>query len=186
MESTTQIYLELMLETGALLQGEARAGGYENRIDIEGFEFSASAKKQSLKDLQKEGAVANLDFERVTVSKVFDRASLLLAGVLSRHERFREAKIAVDQQYIDPEWIGKVRNEILIIYLYAGYIADIKLRTSEGNVGASIKEDITLSFHNCTIYYYAYSGDRTKTGELGEDYRQETWTFQTQREEQGA
>ena len=182
MESTTQIYLEMTLEKGGGVLGESGAGGYENRIDIDGFQFGASAKKQSLKDIQKGNVVANLDFERVTVSKVFDRSSLLLAGVLSRHDRFSEVKIAVDQQYVDPDWAGKVRNEILIVYLYAGYIADIKFRTSEGGKsGASIKEDITLSFHNCTIYYYAYDGDRSTAGKLGSDYRQETWTFQTDR-----
>lgn len=180
MESTTQIYLEITLDSGNLL-GEASAGGYENRIDIDGFEFDAGVQKSTLKDLQK-GVVGNLVFQRVRVSKVFDQSSLLLAGALGRHEKFVTAKLAVDQQYIDPEWTGKVRNEILIMYLKSGYIADIKFRTSEGNAGASIKEDITLAFHNCTIYYYAE--DRGKTGTLGDDYRWETCTFETTRKEQ--
>lgn len=183
MESTTQIYLEITLENGRDVAGETSAGGYEKRIDIDSFQFHASAKQQSLKDVQK-GVVSNLDFDRVEISKVFDRSSLLLAGALLRHDKFREAKISVDQQYVDPEWTGKERNEILIMYLYNGYIADIKLRTSEISFGASIKEDITLSFHNCTIYYYAE--DRSKTGTLGDDYRWDTCTFQTLREEQDA
>ena len=184
MESTTQFYLELTLENGNPVAGETSAGGYENRIDIDGFQFAASADKQALKDLEKGDVVSNLDCDRVTVSKVFDRSSLLLAGVLSRHERFLEAKIAVDQQFIDPDWVGKERNEILIILLKSGYIADIKLRTSEGNVGASIKEDITLSFHDCVIHYWAE--DRANAGKLGDDYRWDISTFQTDRgKEQG-
>ncbi|MEO8080314.1 MAG: type VI secretion system tube protein Hcp [Caldimonas sp.] len=181
MESTTQIYFELTLESGSVKLGEAAAGGYEQRIDIDSFQFQAGAKKQTLKDVQS-GVVGNLDFERVTISKVFDRASLLLTGVLGRHERFVEAKISVDQQYVDPDWVGKERNEILIIYLRTGYVADIKLRTSEGSTGASIKEDITLSFENCLIYYYAE--DRGRSGKLGDDYRWEPCIFETTREVQ--
>ena len=182
MESTTQIYLELTFESGKL-EGEARAGGYESRIDIDGFQFSASADKQALKDLEKGDVTANVNFGRLSLSKVFDRSSLLLAGALNRHEKFTEAKIAVDQQYIDAPLDGKIRNEVLILYLYSGYIADIKLRTSEGNVGASIKEDITLSFLKCTVYYYAYAGEK---GKLGDDYRQDVCMFEAQRKAQDA
>jgi type VI protein secretion system component Hcp len=184
MESTTQIFLEITLESGALVSGETVVGGYENRIDIESFSFSTGAKKNALKDLQGGGVTSNIDIDRVTVTKVFDRASLLLAGVLKRHEKFVEAKISVDQQYIDPEWPGKERNEILIMYLKSGYIADIKMQTSEGNAAAAIKETITLSFHNCTIYYYAE--DRNNKGKLGDDYRWEPVIFETERDLQGA
>lgn len=183
MESTTQIFLEITLESGAKVAGESTIGGYENRIGIDSFQFDAKAKKDTLKDLQG-GVSANLDVDHVTVTKVFDRASLMLAGVLNRHEKFTEAKISVDQQYIDPEWTGKERNEILIMYLYTGYVADIKMQTGEGSAGAAVKETITLSFHNCTIYYYAE--DRSRSGKLGDDYRWEPVIFQTDREVQGA
>jgi type VI protein secretion system component Hcp len=185
MDSTTQIYLQMTLESGLLVFGESSAGGYESRIDLDSFEFHASAKKQSLKEVQKDDVSANLDFNQLTISKVFDRSSLLLAGVLNRHERFKEVKIAVDQQYIHSA-VGKERNETLIINLKSGYIADFQLRTSEGEKSASIKERITLSFHNISIRYYAYDGLETTGGkQLGSDYRMETWPFETQRDEQG-
>ena len=68
------------------------------------------------------------------VTKVFDRASLPLAGMLNRHEKFTEAKISVDQQFVEGDGEDKIRNEVLVIYLYNGYVADIKLRTTEGKL----------------------------------------------------
>jgi type VI protein secretion system component Hcp len=182
MESTTQIYLEITPESGSLL-GESMAGGYETRIDIEGFDLTIGAKSKTVKDLEKRDAAGNLDFSRISISKVFDRASLPLARMLSGHAKFSEAKIAVDQQFVETSWGGKVRNEVLTIHLKSGYVADIKLRTTEGKTGASIKEDIELSFHNFSINYYAYKGD-PKTGEIGDDYRMGWSDFQTHRDEQ--
>lgn len=184
METTTQIYLELTLESGSI-KGESPAGGYEKRIDIDSFSFNASADKQSLQDVEGKTVRNNLEFDRLSISKVFDRSSLQLAAVMNQRKKFTEAKIAVDQQYINPEWEGKVRNEILILYLYDGYIADIKFRTSEGNVGAQIKEDIELSFHNFRVIYYA-EDRRGKEGLIVDDYRTEAHIFETLREEQKA
>jgi type VI protein secretion system component Hcp len=182
MDTTTQIYLQIMLERGGYIEGDTEAGGYENRIDIEDFQFTAKAGKLSLKDLENKGVRNNLDISVVSISKFFDRASLQLAGVMKRRERFTEAKIAVDQQYINPDWAGKVRNEVLILYLYQGYVADIKFRTSEANAGAQIKEDIELSFHDFRIEYYAE--DRGNAGRLVQDYRWEPCIYQTSRPEQ--
>lgn len=185
MESTAQIFLEITLEnesTPLAILGESVAGGYENQIGIDSFQFDAKAKKDTLKDLEG-GVTANLDIDHVTVSKVFDRSSLLLGGVLNRHQKFKEAKISVDQQYIRGATAGKLRNETLIMWLYDGYVADIKMQTGEGSAGAAIKETVTLSFHNCTIWYYAE--DRSKRGDLGSDYRTKLLTFQTEREVQG-
>jgi type VI protein secretion system component Hcp len=182
MESTTQIYLEITPESGSVL-GESLAGGYETRIDIEGFDFNITAKSKTVKDLEKLDTAGNLDFNRITIEKAFDRASLPLAGMLSGHNKFSEAKIAVDQQFVERSWGGKVRNEVLVIILKSGYVADIKLRTSEGRTGSSIKETVELSFHNFSIDYYAYKVDE-KTGNLGSDYRLGWSGFQTDRDEQ--
>jgi type VI protein secretion system component Hcp len=184
METTTQIYLQITLERGGAVEGDTQAGGYENRIDIDSFQFNASAKKLSLKDVSDKKVRNNLDITRVTISKVFDRASLQLAGIMKRRERFSEAKIAVDQQFIDPAWSGKVRNETLILYLYSGYVANIKLRTSEANAGAQVKEDIELSFHDFRVEYYAE--DRGNSGRLVDDYRWEPCIYETSRPEQEA
>jgi type VI protein secretion system component Hcp len=186
MDSTTQIYMQMTLESGLLVVGETDAGGYENRIDINSFQFHAKAKKQSLKDVQRDSISANLDFDHVTIEKVFDRSSLLLQRVLKRQERFDEVKIAVDQQFIHSGAI-KERNETLIIHLKKGYIADIGLRTTEGRTSATITENLTLSFHNIDIKYYAYSGIELSLGKkIGDDYRIQIWDFQTDRDEQGA
>lgn len=186
MESTAQIFLKITLKDGGTVEGEAVAGGYEGEIGIDSFQFDSKAKKDPLKDLSGDVS-SNLDITQVTVTKVFDRSSLLLAGVLNRHQMFSEAKISVDQQYIAGRG-RKMRNETLIMWLYEGYIADIKMTTGEGSAGASVKETITLSFHNCTVWYYAEdrSHDAGREGELGSDYRTKLLTFQTERDVQGA
>lgn len=183
METTTQIYLQIAPERGGYVLGESVAGGYENRIDIDSFDFSAKAMKQSLKEALTGDVKSNLAFKTVTVNKVFDRSSLQLAGAMKRREKFREAKIAVDQQYIDPEWSGKARNEILILYLYGGYIADMKLQTSDSGSGAQIKEIVELSFLNFRVEYYAE--DRGNAGRLVDDYRWDACIYETSRTEQG-
>ena len=180
MQTTSQIYLDITLEGGSIA-GEAKAGGYEGRIDIDSFQFTANAKEQSLKEVQK-GVVANLDLDRVTFSKAFNSSSLKLANALNQHKRFVEARIAIDQQYIEDDR-RKFPNETLVITLKNGYVADIHLRTSEGNAGASIKEDITLSFQECEIVYYAET--RSDEGKLSDDYRLPPSVFTLQREEQG-
>jgi type VI protein secretion system component Hcp len=170
MDSTTKIYLEMTLEDGSSGLGVAEAAGYQRRIDIDSFQFGVSAKKQSVKDGKNKDVSGNLQFDLFSFSKVFDRATLELGKVLNSHTRFKEVLIAVDQQLSVG---GADRNEILFITLEKGYIADIKMRTSDGGkAGVSIKDDVTLSFQNCTISYYAYAGSRDTKGEkLGDDYR---------------
>lgn len=182
METTTQIYLQITLENGSV-KGESTAGGYENRIDIDDFDFNAKALKQSLSEAAGGDVKSNLVFQPVVVTKVFDRASLQLSGAMKRRERILEAKIAVDQQFIDVDWSGKARNEILILYLYGGYIANIQLQTTEGNLGAQIKETIQISFANFRVEYYAE--DRGNAGRLLDDYRWEPCIYETNRPVQG-
>jgi type VI protein secretion system component Hcp len=182
MDNTTQIYLNVVLDSGAV-PGESTAGGYEGQIDIDGFNFAATAKKNVLKDVQK-GVKANLDLNRVTISKVFDGASLHLANAMRNRKRFSTATISVDQQFVFDD-VDKIANQILIIDLLDGYIADIKLRTSESGAGAQIKEDIELSFHNISIVYYAEERDE-KTRLLTTDWRPKPWTYVSQNEVQGA
>ncbi|MBL0089170.1 MAG: type VI secretion system tube protein Hcp [Ideonella sp.] len=182
MDNTTQIYLNIILESGAV-EGESTAGGYERQIDIDGFEFAATAKKATLKDVQKGLQKPNLDMNRVTISKVFDGASLLLANAMQGRKIFSTATISVDQQYTTHGRSAKLANQILIIDLLDGYIADIKLRTSESGAGAQIKEDIELSFHNISIMYYAEKR-KDDTRLLTSDWRDELWTFATDRKTQ--
>jgi type VI protein secretion system component Hcp len=169
MDSTTKIYLQFEFESGELDLGEAEAIGYKKRIDIDSFHFSVNSKKQSVKSSSKEEVSANIQFDLVTFSKVFDSASIRLIRNLGAHNRFKQAIITVDQQLVDEH----ERNEILFIYLHDGYIADIKMRTSDqGKAGSSIKEDVSLSFHRCDIHYYAYKGKKVGgQKKLGDDYR---------------
>lgn len=196
MDTTTQIYLQITPKKGSVF-GEARAGGYEGRIDIESFSFNAKAKTDSLDGVSAKKievslagkALHNLDVHRVTVSKVFDQSSLQLAGMLKGRtvggseregDRFELAKIAVDQQYIESYSTDdsvKYANEILILSLYDGCISNISMRASEAGAGAQILEDVELAFHDFEIVYYAEN--RTEKGVLTETWRPERWSYLT-------
>ena len=188
METTTQIYLQITMEGGTVIDGESVAGGYEGRIDIDSFTFNAKAKKESLKDIEK-GVKANIDFKTISFSKVFDRATLHLASVMqgtggAKRKKFTEAVISIDQQYVSGERVGKHRNEIVIFTMYDGYIAQVKLRNTEAGAGASIKDDVELSFHNFDFTYYAE--DRNAKGKLDDpsNWRPLPFFYQTEREVQ--
>jgi len=184
MESTTQIYLEITPEDDSALLGQAIAGGYEQRIDIDSFQFAIDVNQNTIKGIQQNAGVPNLKFDTVTVVKKFDNASLPIAGMLAGKKKFTEAKIAVDQQYVEDT---KYRNEVLVLTLKSGYVAEITLRTSEGKAGAtSIVEDIKLQFHNFEVVYWGYSGSyvdspEAGSGKLGDDYRDRAETFATDR-----
>jgi type VI protein secretion system component Hcp len=193
MEATTQIYLDIKLKGGRPVKGESTAGGYEGRIDIDSFSFGASAKPQAVKDVRAGEIKANLDFDTVSIAKVFDRASLQLAMAMQDNANpsqgsdsrkricFEEATISVDQQYVEFDRTGKYRNEILIFSLYDGYIVSVKLRTSESGAGASIREDIVMSFQNFEITYYAEELDRKGKQADPSNWRPLPFSFKTER-----
>lgn len=189
METTTQIYLTITMDDGTSISGESMAGGYEGRIDIDSFDFTVTSKAQSLKEASGFEVLKNLDFDPVSVAKVFDRSSLQLARAVKDRRNFKEAKISVDQQYVNPEWSGKRANEILILTLYNGYITDFTLRTSDASSGAEIRETLKLSFHNYEILYYAEARGETESANVGrllDDWRWEPWVYKTSRKEQDA
>ena len=191
MESTTQIYLKITLAGGGTIKGDSSAVGYEGQIDIDSFSFSVGAKPQAVKSVGAKQIEANLDFETVSISKVLDRASLQLAMAMGdnsegsdagrKRKSFKEATISVDQQYVQFERTGKYRNEVVIFSLYDGYIVKTALRTSESGAGASIREDIELSFHNFEITYYAEQRDEEGTQEDRSNWRPLAYGFKTER-----
>ena len=196
-DTTTQIYLQITMDDDTSISGESMAGGYEGRIDIDSFDFAAKSKAQSLKEAAgiktasklDSDPVSNLDFDPVSVTKVFDRSSLQLARAMKDRRNFKEAVISVDQQYVNPSWSGKRANEILILSLYNGYITDITLRTSDASSGAEIRETVKLSFHNFQILYY--SEVRAEAGSVGEaklltDWRPTQSVYKTSRKVQEA
>ena len=77
MESTTQIYLTITPERGAVkdVRGEAMAGGYETRIDITSFDLGFRAKENTVKGAQKPDVVGNLDWDSVTITKVSSKGA---------------------------------------------------------------------------------------------------------------
>ena len=174
MESTTQIFLQLMPHGGEQVKGEAHAQGFEQSIELENFSFDLSVEQS----LQKPGrkASANLHRQPVHCTKVFDKSSLVLAQLMKDKVKFDWARLFVDQQLQDQ--VGKDPNPILVIDLLNGYITHIDLRASEGTVSAKISEELTLSYVNFKVWYCP----RAKVGE----YRAAEVTYETTYVEQPA
>lgn len=174
MESTTQIFLRISDENdNSLVKGESMVLQYEDRIEIESFTFNMEGKKQTVR--QTGGAAANLDFKHVSISKPFDLSSLKLANLLKQRKEFYEARITVDQQLEEKK--ERQQNAVIVFHLLRGYVTDMKLRTSEGKIGATVREDIELSYRNVEVEYYYKEVDE-KTGQR-EDFRAHCATFAT-------
>lgn len=187
MESTTQIFLRIGGETivdgdfKPLVTGEADVEQYKGRILIESFSFGMKTK-QVLRSPTEAEAAANINFDRVRISKPFDLASLNLARLLRERTKFHEARITVDQQLEEKAGrdLEKRQNAVIVFHLQEGYVVDIKLRTateSSGGGGAGVNEDVELSFQNVAVEYY-YKGLDRRTGQR-KDYREDCVPFQT-------
>lgn len=171
MESTTQIFLQLMPAGGSrIVQGEAHAQGFEKSIELENFSFDLTVE-QSVQKAGKKNT-SNLQREPVRCSKIFDKSSLVLAQLMNARVKFDWARLFVDQQLQDE--IGKDPNPILVIDLLDGFISNFSLRASEGKVSATIREDLTLSYVNFKVWYCP----RAKVGQ----YRAAEVTYETQYE----
>jgi type VI protein secretion system component Hcp len=134
--------------------------------------------KKKTEGLQPRDCMNNLELSQsqVTISKPYDSSSLQLAGMMkgrsgtgSEREgvKFKSATISIDQQYIAES--DKIANQILILKLWNGYVADISVRTSEAGAGAQIVETIKLSFDKFEVTYW-YE-DRNESGELVSTWR---------------
>jgi type VI protein secretion system component Hcp len=197
MQSTSQIYLEFEVERWTVT-GESPIVGYEKRIDIDGFSFEAGTELKTLMEVKKKAeglksdeVMSNLKISRVTVTKPYDSSSLQLAGMMKGRDktgteregvRFKSATISIDQQFIKHQ--GEKRaNQILILTLNDGYIADIKLRISESGSGAQIIETIELSFHQFEItYWYEW---RDEARDLKSTWRPECENYVSGHQAQG-
>lgn len=177
MESTTQIFLLINVTSESdYVKGESRVEGYAKRIQIDSFDFGMKAKEQSVRDTGTQAVTGNLDFDAVSVSKYFDRASVRLMQLVKERTEFIEARITVDQQ-LEERSGERAQNAIIVFHLYNGHVASLKLQTSESDKGASMKENLTLTFRNFAVEYY-FKSDRTR------DYRDDYVGFETAYEDQ--
>jgi type VI protein secretion system component Hcp len=184
MESTTQIFLLVQADTSesSIVKGESMAGRYEDRVQIDSFDFGMKTKLQAPpKSAQK--VTNNLDFDAVRITKNFDRASMNLATLLEKRTLLHKVQITVDQHLVvdygeQASW--KARNSIIVIHLGDARIVDVKLDVSEDKVSATIKETVSFSFRNFAVEYF-HKGKN----EVERDYRDSVLDFRTQYDVQG-
>lgn len=181
MESTTQIFLRVQEteDESSFIAGEARATGYADRVQIDGFSFGMNAKEQA----PGQGKLANLDFNHVQVTKFFDRASTRFGALLKESREkpklLHEVRITVDQQ-LEEAGVGKAQNAILVFHLDRARIVDIKLDVSGDARSTTIKETVSFSFKNFSVEYYFKGMNNNKKS----DYRDQWEQFVSQEEEQ--
>lgn len=183
MESTTQIFLLVQVgeAENTAVEGESMIGRYAKRVQIDSFSFGMDAKLQA-PATSPQKAASNLDFNPVQVSKVFDRASMQLAGLLKDRKQLHEVRITVDQQLEEygEDVKGKAQNAIIVFHLQNARLAEIKLDVSEDKVSATIKETLSFTFKNFSVEYYFKGLKNNKKS----DYRDQYVRCETQYEVQ--
>ena len=173
MESTTQIFLRVQVTDNEsdVVEGESFVGMYAGRVQINSFDFKMSAKQQTGPKVSKTAVVNNMDFDAVSVSKFFDKASVRFARLLKDRKVLSEVRITVDQQLLEND-STKEQNAIIVFHLLSARIVDIKLNVSEDKVGSTLKETVSFSFRNFAVEYYF---KKDKAG----DYRDQQAWFET-------
>jgi len=178
MESTTQIFLRVQVsdDESDVVEGESFVGEYAGRVQINSFDFKMSAKPQTGPKRSNTAVVNNIDFDAVSVSKFFDKASVRFARLLKEGKVLSEVRITVDQQ-LEENDATKQQNAIIVFHLLKARIVDLKLSVSEEKVGSTLKETVSFSFRNFAVEYY-YKKD--KSG----DFRDRQAWFETNYVEQ--
>lgn len=161
MEALPLVFLRIEFDDGSTISGGSSVERYEGRIPIQTFSFKLSSKDNKVRRAG-QTSKANIDLERVSVSKAFDTSSFELARLAkignTEGGRFLEARLTVDQHKI---WtkasMGEKReqNAIIVFHLWHGYIASVKWGASESGKGASIRETVELAYKQVSIEYYA-------------------------------
>jgi type VI protein secretion system component Hcp len=179
MESTTQIFLRVQVTEAesSAVEGENLVGEYEDRVQIEDFNFNMKAKLQApTKSPQKSSS--NLDFSPLEVTKVFDRASLRFAALLKNSTPLYEVRVTVDQQLEEygGEVKGKAQNAIIVFHLMQARLVDMSLNVSGDGVASTVSETLKFTFKNFAVEYY-YKGT---TNNKRSDYRDKWLSFETE------
>jgi type VI protein secretion system component Hcp len=190
MQSTTQIFLRIQVGAAedTFVEGKALSGQYEERIQINSFTFGMKAKLQAPVKSNQEAA-SSISFDTLSVTKVFDRASLRLAALLKGKEQYSgkastsiplyEVRITVDQQLEEygGEVRGKAQNAILVFHLKRARLMEIKLDASEDKTSTSVNETLSFTFAGFSVEYYYRSMENT----IRSDYRDKYFQFDTYR-----
>jgi hypothetical protein len=188
MESTTQIFLRVQVTAAedSFVEGKALSGRYEERIQIDSFTFGMNAKLQAPTKSNQEAA-SNIDFNALSVTKVFDRASLGLAALLQGTEKYGgkartpkplyEVRITIDQQLEEygGEVRGKAQNAIMVFHLKQARLMEIKLDASEDKTSTSVKETLSFTFAGFSVEYYF----KDMKNDIRSDYRDKYLAFET-------
>lgn len=157
----TQIFLHLEI-AGRQINGEATAGGYEGDIEVESFRFGAEAEYPPRVDRTK--VKPRIKYKTLTISKLYDKSSINMSRYMGLRTPFDHAQLVVDH-HAQHAGQKKDQNPAFVYDLNDGFIDSVKLTISESDKGASVKEDVVLSFQRLDVYYYPPTADdRVKRG----------------------
>lgn len=167
MDSTTEIFLVFVVgDNEDAVGGEGRVEKYQNRMLVDGFNFSMQASENAVRsDDSESSALPTMGTVRVT--RPFDIVSNRVSKLLAERTKFDEARLTVDQHMTYGQGAEREQNAIIVFHLLNGHVIDQKFTAREADKGATVSETIELSFKNVAIEYYVLnrSGDKA-------DYRQ--------------
>ena len=183
MESTTQIFMRVEISDDDLVAGEAHVGRYSGRMLIDSFSFGVKNQLQGT-SVSHDKDAKKLEFDRLNVTKSFDRASTQLAALIKRREPLKEIRITVDQQLLDygtgddEQYSDKAQNAILVFHMHKARVVDFKLNVSEDKAGATVKETVSFTFKQFDVDYFFVGEEQRKKS--GYDYRDSNVSFVSQ------
>ncbi|MCW7539701.1 type VI secretion system tube protein Hcp [Aquabacterium sp. A7-Y] len=142
---------------GRPVLGESRVQGFENQIMLLTLSWSATAEHSASKVKRQR---TELRPGHVLISKHLDRSSMALYRCANEARRYDRARITV----IDPALVGPGDRPVpmLELDLQDGTVIEIATRTSDSTHAKPIVEQISLSFKDIRIHYYALDPARLR------------------------
>lgn len=154
MSASTQIFLRMNAISGGLIKGEAFAEGYLGQIEIDSFTWGMSAK-EGLRTASKINAVTQMNYDKLSLQKVYDRSSPSLAEHMTKNFKFKDITVTVDHlENRSGSFISA--TPVVVIELSNVFIESIKIAATEGDKSVAVRETVELSYTGLTLIYVPY------------------------------
>lgn len=164
--SWAYMFLDLRLEGGGPLKGEARAKGYEGQIEISRFDFDIDARDAWKASSAKAGHV-RIEQGPLKITKRFDSASAALLQAAREGRLVQQARISVVAR-------GDAATRVFALTVESGFIAAIDLDVSTSGGGGSLVETVNLTYRKLRL---TYAPDAKELGKGARSVSSQSWDF---------
>lgn len=143
--SWSQIFLDLTMERGGPVLGEAELVGYEKQIVLLDIEWGMTVKRDT-----HTGTGAGRDTKRsielgeITLTKRFDVSSTRLYSSMSNRERIKTGRISVPQGFAVQGAANQGKRDAFAIEFSDAFIENVGLDMVEDGKAMVLQEKITV------------------------------------------